>query len=116
MPVIVEPLDVPSSLEQAPAPMERTVPDVVHRVQYGIVPERITLPRPDDEILSGYDEDVSSIRDYAVWGKADPGVAQMRQLVPSGSAKPIFRCVHERRLSSLKHEYRFDNNRPNRLL
>ena len=50
MPVIVEPLEVPSSSEQALAPMERIVPDVVHPVQYGIVPERITLPRPDDEI------------------------------------------------------------------
>ena len=37
MPVIVEPLEVPSSSE--PAPMERIVPDVVHPVQYGIVPE-----------------------------------------------------------------------------
>ena len=35
----------------------------VHPVQYGIVTERITLPRPDDEILSGHDEDVSSIHD-----------------------------------------------------
>ena len=59
-PVIVEPLEVPSSPEQALAPKERTVPDVVHPVQCGIVSERITVPRPDDEILSGYDEDVSS--------------------------------------------------------
>ena len=50
--------------------MDRIVPDVVHPAQYGIVPERITSPRPDDEILSGYDEDVSSIRDgFAIWGK-----------------------------------------------
>ena len=70
MPVIVEPMEVPSSSEQAPAPMERTVPDVVHPVQYGIVPERITLPRPNDEDLSSYDEDVSSIRDdNAIWRK-----------------------------------------------
>ena len=62
MPVIVEPMEVPSSSEQALAPMERTVPDVVHPVQYGIVPERITLPRSGDEIFSGYDEDVSSIQ------------------------------------------------------
>ena len=67
MPVIVEPLELPSSSEQAPALVERTVPDVVHPVQYGIVPERLTLPRTDDEIPSRYDEDVSSIRDgYAI--------------------------------------------------
>ena len=53
MPVIVEPLEVPSSSKQALAPMKRTVPDVVH---------------PVDEILSGYDGDVSSIRDgFAIW-------------------------------------------------
>ena len=61
MPVIVEPLEVPSSAEQAPAPMERSLPDVVHPVQYGVVTERISSTRPDDE-------DVSSIRDgYTVW-------------------------------------------------
>ena len=45
MPVIVEPLEVPSSSE--PAPMERIVPDVVHPVQYGIVPRTnyLTAPR-----------------------------------------------------------------------
>ena len=117
MPVTVEPLEVPSSAEQAPALMERTFPDVVHLVQYGIVPERITLPRPDDEILSGYDEYVSFARDgYAIWGLTDPGFALMRHLVTSGSAKPVFRCAHDPRLSSPKPEYRFDNNRRNRLL
>ena len=121
MPVIVEPLEVPSSSEQLPAPVERTETDVVHAVQYGIVPERITLPRPDDEILSGYDEDVSSIRDgYAIWGLTDPGFALMRHLVghlvTSGSAKPVFRSAHDRRHSSPKPEYRFDNNVHYRLL
>ena len=96
MPVNVEPLEVPSSSEQALAPMERTVPEVVHPVQYGIVPERITLPRPDDEICSGYDEDGSSIRDAnAIWRTVEPGFAQMRHMVTSGSAKPVFRCAHE---------------------
>ena len=109
MPVIVERLEVPSSSEQALAPMENTVLDVVRPVRYGIVPERITLPRPDGEILSGYDEDVSSIRDgYALWGLTDPSFALLRHLVTSGSAKPVFRCAHDRRLSSPKPEYRFD--------
>ena len=55
MPVIVELLQVPSSSVQVPAPMARIAPEVVHIVQKGIVPERITLPRPDDEILSGFE-------------------------------------------------------------
>ena len=43
MPVIVDPLEVPSSAEQPPAPMERTLSDVVHPVQHGVVPGRISL-------------------------------------------------------------------------
>ena len=97
--------------------MERTAPDVVHPVQYGIVPERTTLPRPDDEIFSGYDEDVSSIRDgYAILELTDPGFAPMHHTVTSGSDKPIFRSAHHRRLSSPKPDYRFNNNVPKRLL
>ena len=46
-----------------PTLLEQVLPEVVHPVQGVIVPIRIALPRPDDEILSGYDEDVSSIRD-----------------------------------------------------
>ena len=110
MPVIVEHLKVPSSFEHAPAPMERTVLGVVHLVQYGIVPERITLPHSNDGILCGYDEDVSSIRNDCA-----PGFAQMRHLVTSGSAKPV-RDSQEGRHSSPNPVYRFDNNRPNRLL
>ena len=117
MPVIVEPLEVPSSAERALAPKERTTTDVLHPVQYGIVPERITLPRPEDEILSGQDEDVSSVRDgYAVWGFTDPCFAPLRHLVAFGLAKLVFRCARDRRLPSPKPEYRFDNNRPIHLL
>ena len=37
------------------------------------------LPHPDDEILSGYEEDVSSIRDgYTAWVKADPRLPFVR--------------------------------------
>ena len=115
--VIVEPLEVPSSSERAPAPTEGTASDVVHPEQYGIAQKRIALPRQDDEILSGHDQDVLSTQDgYAIWGFTDPGFALLRHLVTSGSAKPVFRCAHDRRLSSPKPEYRFDNNRPNRLL
>ena len=49
--------------------MERIVPKVVHPVQCGTVPERITLPRPDDEILSGYDKDVSSYETVMLLGE-----------------------------------------------
>ena len=72
--------------------------------------------RLDDEILSDYDEDVSSIRDgYTVRGLSDPGLLLMRHVVTAGNAKPVYRGAHDRKLHSLKLEYRFDNNVPNRL-
>ena len=73
--------------------MERTVTRMLFiLMQYGIVPERITLPRTDDGILSGYDEDVSSKRDgHALWGLLVVS-ALLRHLVTSGSAKPVFSC------------------------
>ena len=40
--------------------------------QHSPFPERLKLPYPDEEILSGYEEDVSFIRDgFTVWVKAD---------------------------------------------
>ena len=91
-------MEVPASLERGPTPLEQVIPEVVHPVQYGIVPERIALPRPHDEILSGYDEDVSSIRDVkTVWRISDPGLLLMRHVVIAGSAKPDYRGAHDRR-------------------
>ena len=49
-------------------PLERALLEVLHPVHSEIVPKPIALPRPDDEILCGYDEDISSMRDgYATW-------------------------------------------------
>ena len=88
---------MPAPSERGPAPLERAVPEVVHPVQYGIVPERIALRRPDDKILSGYDEDVSSTRDgYPTWGVSDPGSTLFRHLVSAGSANPVLRDAHDR--------------------
>ena len=37
------------------------------------MPKRLPLPHPDDEILSGHEEDVSSIQDgYTAWVMTDP--------------------------------------------
>ena len=60
-PVVVESLDTP-------APLTPCVHESIHPVQFGIMPKRLPLPHPDDEILSGYEEDVSSIQDgYTAW-------------------------------------------------
>ena len=64
-PMVVESLDTP-------APSTSRFRDAIHPVQFGIFPNRLLLPHPDDEMLSGSEEDVSSIRDgYTVWVKVD---------------------------------------------
>ena len=50
--VVIEPLEVPALSEGVPVPLKRALLKVVHPVQCGIVPKRVALPRPDDEILS----------------------------------------------------------------
>ena len=70
----------------------------------------------DDEILSGIEEDVSSIRDgYTTLKMSDPAPTLERHLVSEGSAKPIFRDRHDRRQLVAKPKYCFDNG-PIRLL
>ena len=67
-------------------------------------------------MLSGYEEDVSSIRDgYTAWVKVDPAATLERHLVSSDSANPIFREAQDRRHSSPNPVYRFHNDVPNRL-
>ena len=63
--MVVESLDTP-------APSTSRFRDAIHPVQFGIFPNRLLLPHPDDEMLSGSEEDVSSIRDgYTVWVMVD---------------------------------------------
>ena len=65
-----------------PAPVPLRVRDAIRSVQFGIFPNRLLLPHPDDEILSGYEEAVSSIRDgYTAWVKVDPAATLERHLV-----------------------------------
>ena len=62
------------------------------------MPKRLPLPHPDDEILSGYEEDVSSIQDGFTAGvMADPASTVERHLVGKAGAKPIYRDSHDRR-------------------
>ena len=58
------------------------------------------LPHPDDEILSGYDEDVSSTRDgCTVWVKADLATILERHLVCLDGANPVFRDAQDKKYS-----------------
>ena len=74
------------------------VPEVIHPVQYGITPKRLLSPHSVDKILSGIDEDVSSIRDgYTAWAISDPSATLERHLASKESAKPTCRDANERR-------------------
>ena len=53
-----------------------------HPVQFGIFPSRLLLPYTDDEILAGYEEDASSIRDgRTALVKVDPASSLERHLI-----------------------------------
>ena len=57
------PKDTPLDVESlnAPGPSMPGVHEFIHSVQFGIMPKRLSLSHPDDEILCGYEEDVLSI-------------------------------------------------------
>ena len=108
-PLIVEPLDMPTSSTSRGR-------NAIRPVQFGIFTKRLLLPHPDDEILSGYDEDVSSIRDgYTAWVKADLATILKRHLVCLDGANPVFRDAQDKKLSSPSLNYRFNTDVPNRL-
>ena len=68
------------------------------------------------EIVSGYEKDVSSIRDgFSAWVKSDPETILKRHLVDAKGANPAFREAPVRKHSPSKEEYRFDADVPNRL-
>ena len=54
--------------------------------------KRLSLPYPDEEILSGYEEDFSSIRDgFSAWVKTDTETILKRHVVNAKGANPAFR-------------------------
>ena len=77
-------------------------------------PERLKLPYPDEEILSGYEEDVSFKRDgFTAWVKAQSETVSERRAVDIGKAHAEFREASARRHDTSHQENHFDNNVPN---
>ena len=75
-------------------------------------PERLRLPCSDEEILSGYEEDVPSIRDgFTTWVKADFNTVLERHAVDNRKALAE---ASTRRHDTSYQEYHFDYNVPNR--
>ena len=74
------------------------------------------MPYPDEEIPSGYEEDVSSIRDgFSVWVKTDPEFTLRRHIVDVKGAYAAFREAPARKHSTSRQECHFNNDVPNRL-
>ena len=58
---------------EAPLPFPQHVCNFIHPKQLSPFPERLEPPFPEEEVLSGYEEDVSFILDcFTTWVKADP--------------------------------------------
>ena len=56
----------------APLRHQKFVKSCIHPQQYGPFPGRLKLPYSDDDIWSGYEEDLSSVRDtFTAWVKTD---------------------------------------------
>ena len=70
----------------------------IHPKQLSPFPERLELPYPNGEILSGYEEDVSFIHDrFTTWVKADPNVTLERHVVDVRKAFAEYREASVRR-------------------
>ena len=79
-------------------------------------PKRLALPYSYDEILSGCEEDVSSVRDgFSAWVKTDPETILRRHVVDAKGFYPPFREAPARRHEPSSQEYRLYDNVPNRL-
>ena len=99
-----------------PVTLKPAIPEVIHPIQPGSTPQRPLLPRSDIEILTLFDDDISSIRDdHTLWVTADPTTVRARHMTDKGNAKPVFREARFRKCLSSPSEYKFDSSKPNRL-
>ena len=73
-----------------PHPQRRC--NFIHLKQLSPFPERLELPFPSEEILSGYEDVVSSSQDrYTTWVKTDPDVTLERHMVDTQKAVADYR-------------------------
>ena len=100
---------------EAPLPHQKNARNSTHPKQLSPFPERLKLPYPDEEISSGYEEDVSFIRDrFTTWVKGDPNDILERHVVDVRKALAEYREASVRRQEAPAQEYFFDSSVPNR--
>ena len=80
----------------------------IHPKQFGTFLKRLALPYTYDEILSGYEEDVSSIRyGFSASVKTDLETILRRHVVDTKGFSPALREAPARRHEPSSQEYRF---------
>ena len=85
----------------------------IHQEQFGSFPERLALPKPDEEILSGYEE---GVRDgFLAWVKADPETILRRHVVDARGLYPAFREEPARRYGPSSQQCQLNDEVPKRL-
>ena len=88
-------------------------PFFIHPEQFGTFPERLALPKPDEEILSGYEE---GVRDgFLAWVKADAETILRRHVVDARGLYPAFREEPARRYGPSSQQCQLNDEVPNRL-
>ena len=86
---------------------------IIHPKQFGTSPKRLVLPYLYEEILSGQEEGVSSIRNgFSVWVKTDPQTLVRRHVVDARGLYPAFREAPARRHDPSLLEYRLKTRCP----
>ena len=84
----------------------RSRPEFIHPQQLGPFPERLELPFSSDEILSGYEDLVSSGSDrFTMWGKMSPHEVLAEHVVDIHKVVADFRDAFERNQSSSSQTY-----------
>ena len=88
----------------------------IHPKQFGAFARRLVLPYSYEEILSGYEEDVSSKRDgFSAWVKANPETILRRHIVDVTRAYAALHEATTRKHSRSCQGYHFNKDIPNRL-
>ena len=100
---------------EAPLPPPRPRCNFIHPKQLSPFPERLELPFPSEEILSCFEDIVSSGTDqFTTWVKTDPDATLVRHMVDVQKATAEFRDASERRHDTSSQAYRFNKNLPDR--
>ena len=91
---------------EAPLPHLKSICNFIHPEQFSPFPERLELPFPSEEILSGYEDVVSSGTDQLI--HYDSNGTLVRQKVDALKAVEEFREASERRRDASSQAYRFN--------